>query len=117
LFDRYENRFRGFVLNQGHYEPIDIVDQKVWITDLDLGLGVWHGMYQGITRNWLRWYDSAGAWVPTPQESAEQERQRAEQAEDQVLQIARNLAVTGMSVAQIAEVTGLTVEQLHSVLQ
>ena len=86
LFDRYENRFRGFVLSQGRYEPIEIVDQKFWISDLKLGLGVWYGTYQGITRNWLRWYDSEGTWVPTPQELAEQERQRAEQERQQVEQ-------------------------------
>ena len=123
LFDRYQNHFRGFSLNHGSYEPLEINEQKFWLPELDLGLGVWHGFYQGVTRDWLRWYDTNEMWLPTPQESsqqerqrAEQERQRAEQAEQQVLQIVRNLAQIGMSINDIAVVTGLTAEQVRSLL-
>jgi hypothetical protein len=137
LFDRYQNHFRGFSLDHGSYEPLEITNQKLWLPELELGLGVWQGTYQGITRNWLRWYDPDDIWVPTPQEAgqhehqraeqerqraeqerqrAEQERQRAEQAEQQVCQIARNLGQTGMPVEEIATVTGLPPEQVRSLL-
>jgi DNA repair exonuclease SbcCD ATPase subunit len=46
------------------------------MSELELGLGLWQGEYQGIERLWLRWYDAQGNWVPT---EAEQQRQRAEQ--------------------------------------
>ena len=50
--------------------------------NLELGLGLWQGAYQGIERLWLRWYDANGNWIPTPEEEqnirAEQEYERAE---------------------------------------
>jgi len=45
-------------------------------------LGLWTGVYQGIERQWLRWYDAPGNWVLTPEErerkQGERERRRAE---------------------------------------
>ncbi len=79
VFDRYTNRFQAFGLNQGRYEELSLPEQKLWIPDLNLGLGVWQGSYQGINRDWLRWYDDRGCWVPTEAERAQQEQQRAEQ--------------------------------------
>jgi len=32
-------------------------------------------------RLWLRWYDAAGNWIPTPAEQVEQERQRGAELE------------------------------------
>jgi hypothetical protein len=46
-----------------------------------------------------------GELLPTPEE---QERQRANRAEAQLLQTARNLLADGMTVEQIARVTDLT---------
>jgi hypothetical protein len=43
-----------------------------------LGLGLWLGEYEGVTRQWLRWYDQDGNWILT---DTEQARARAEQAE------------------------------------
>ncbi|NJL02462.1 MAG: hypothetical protein HC910_18600 [Spirulinaceae cyanobacterium SM2_1_0] len=113
LFDRYENQFRGFRLNQERYEPLEITARKVWLPELELGLGVWHGDYQGIRRDWLRWVAASDQWLPLPEELLVQERQRADQAERQVVQIARNLAQTGMPLVEIAQLTGLAVEQLR----
>ena len=82
-FDRYTDRLRIFGLTQGHYQALDIPEQKLWIPELNLGLGIWHGEYRGIMRDWLRWYDEQGNWIPTDSEQAEQERQRAEQERQQ----------------------------------
>ena len=53
---------------------------------LGLGLTVWHGEFEGLEADWLRWCDSAGVLLPTPSERidlalvrAEQESLRAEQ--------------------------------------
>lgn len=80
VFNRYDNQFRGFCLTKGRYQPLEITDQKFWISELSLGLGVWNGQYQGVTRNWLRWFNNQQIWIPTPSERAEQARQSAEQA-------------------------------------
>jgi len=56
----------------------------LWFPELQLGLGLWEGNYDGLERQWLRWHDVNGQCLPTPMERAEQERQRAVQAEQQV---------------------------------
>jgi len=53
-----------------------IAEDKLWLSEVRLGLGLWYGTYQGMERLWLRWYDPKGNWVAT---EVEQERQRAEQ--------------------------------------
>ncbi len=49
---------------------------------LGLGLTFWEGEYKGKRDNWLRWVDASGKLVPTGKERADQEHQRAEQAEE-----------------------------------
>jgi Uma2 family endonuclease len=81
LFNRYNNQFRAFQLIEGSYQPMLITaDQKVWLEESQLGLGVWQGAFQGMERLWLRWFDRSGNWIPTPEEY---ERQRADRAEQQ----------------------------------
>lgn len=81
VFDRYSNRLQAFGLTRGSYQELDISNQKIWMPELDRGLGLWQGEYQGVTRQWLRWYDEQGNWIPTENETVQRERQRAEQAE------------------------------------
>jgi Uma2 family endonuclease len=76
VFSRYTNQLRAFRLQGAHYEELELQEPRVWMSELELGLGLWQGEYQGIERLWLRWYDAQGNWVPT---EAEQQRQRAEQ--------------------------------------
>ncbi|MCP4351905.1 MAG: Uma2 family endonuclease, partial [Desulfobacterales bacterium] len=54
---------------------IVLPDRRLWIPELEIGMGVWKGEYQGGMREWLRWYDVHKNWIPTP---VEQEKQRAE---------------------------------------
>jgi Uma2 family endonuclease len=113
VFSRYTNRVRLFRLLENKYQeqPLDPQNPKIWIEELEVGLGLWHGEFRGITRLWLRWYDAEGNWIPTDTEQerirAEQECTRAEQAAEQLLQVARNLLQTGMSIAQVSQLTGL----------
>lgn len=85
VFSRYTNQLRVFKLDGAHYQELELEDSRAWIDDLDLGLGLWQGEYQGIERLWLRWYDSEGSWILTEVEQerlrAQQERLRAQQAE------------------------------------
>ncbi|MDB9495736.1 Uma2 family endonuclease, partial [Spirulina subsalsa CS-330] len=78
VFDRRDNRFRAFRLEGERYQPLELPRRKLWLESLDLGLGVWDGRYNGVEGQWLRWYNSAGIWIPTPEERAETEAQRAE---------------------------------------
>jgi Uma2 family endonuclease len=78
VFSRYTNQLRAFKQEGAHYQELELQEPRVWMPELELGLGLWQGEYQGIERLWLRWYDAQGNWILT---QTEQERQRAEQAE------------------------------------
>lgn len=76
VFSRYTNELRAFTLVAGEYQELHLSEPRIWMPTLKIGLGLWQGEYQGISRQWLRWYDESGNWILTP---AEQEQQRVEQ--------------------------------------
>ncbi|WP_017651279.1 Uma2 family endonuclease [Fortiea contorta] len=78
VFDRYTDQLKVFQLQGSSYIELEINQGRIWLNHIQLGLGLWSGVYQGIERQWLRWYDSSGSWVLTPAEQAEIERQQAE---------------------------------------
>jgi Uma2 family endonuclease len=89
VFDRYTDECRAFGLVMNRYQPLSLEQGRLWLEEVQLGLGLWQGEYQGIERLWLRWYDAAGDWIPTArirerrekelaQQQAVQERERAE---------------------------------------
>jgi Uma2 family endonuclease len=77
VYDRYENNLRVFKLNGSRYQAVDIPEKRIWFEELELGLGLWEGNYQGSQHLWLRWYDVNG-WISTQPERVEAERQKAE---------------------------------------
>jgi Uma2 family endonuclease len=78
VFDRYSRQFRLFTLQAGQYQEASIQGQGFWFNEIDLGLGVWVGTYQGFQGHWLRWFDRNGNWISTLQERAERAEERAE---------------------------------------
>ncbi|WP_066383013.1 Uma2 family endonuclease [Anabaena sp. CA = ATCC 33047] len=71
-FDPHNLEFAGFVLLAGKYEPITPNPQgRLWSQQLELFLGV--------EQQSLRFYTAEGELVPTPQEVAQQQMQRAEE--------------------------------------
>ncbi|MEH2231682.1 MAG: hypothetical protein V7K71_19005 [Nostoc sp.] len=68
---------RAFKLSGTRYEAISLSENRFFLAELELGLGLWQGTYRQTIGLWLCWYNSAG-WVPTQREQAEQERQRAD---------------------------------------
>lgn len=58
------------------YEAISLPENRLWLEELELGLGLWQDTSQQTTGLWLRWYNAAG-WVPRREEQAEQQCQRA----------------------------------------
>jgi Uma2 family endonuclease len=137
VFSRYTNQLRLFKLTGGQYQEQVLVSDnpRIWIPELELGLGVWEGEFGGVRRQWLRWFDALGEWVPTDAEQerqqaeqerqraeqerqrAEQERQRAEQAETQLRQVALNLLQQGMTLAQVAGLTGLSEPEVQALIE
>ena len=87
VFNRYSDQLRVFKLESGQYQEQLSADDRLWIPELNLGLGLWYGTYKAGThqeteRLWLRWYNEDGQWSPTSEERANQraevERERAE---------------------------------------
>jgi len=100
VFSRYTNRLRVFELEGGHYLELEFSDSRVWMSDLNLGLGLWEGEFLGIDRLWLRWYDIDGNWILTPEEQerlrAEVAESRAEEAEAQLESLIQRLRESGI---------------------
>jgi Uma2 family endonuclease len=102
VFNRRTDRLRAFKLVGGHYQEQELhpTQPRLWIAELDLGIGLWQGVFEGIERQWMRWYDDLGNWVPTDteleQQRAEQERQRAEQAEAKLANLRERLRSAGI---------------------
>jgi Uma2 family endonuclease len=72
VFSRYTNQLKAFQLVGSSYTELELNEQRVWIDEIQLGLGVWQGSYQKITEQWLRWYDAAGNWILIPEEAQRQ---------------------------------------------
>ena len=70
-----KTRLQAFVLRVRTYEAT----APEWFAQVGLGLTIWHGKFEGIETDWLRWRDHRGHLLLTGEERAEQERQRAEQ--------------------------------------
>jgi Uma2 family endonuclease len=93
VFERSTAQFRAFQLVGARYQELDLPDQRLWLEDVQLGLGIWQGQYQETFGHWLRCYDNDGNWIPATAERADelqqsidqerqsidQERQRADQ--------------------------------------
>jgi hypothetical protein len=53
-----------FELKDNRYIEAKVTNDRFWIPELELGLGVWEGSYdQTPEMLWLRWYDVTGNWV------------------------------------------------------
>jgi len=69
LYHLVENRFELVPKNQrGHYQ----------IEQMEVELGIWQGVYQGVELPWMRWWDAEGNLVLTAEERAEQAELTAE---------------------------------------
>jgi len=115
-YDQFNpDNWAGFSIQQRVYQPLAVSDRNQLVSEsLGLALQRWQGNYKGIEATWLRWATLDGELLLTPEEL---ERQRADKAESQLLQTARNLLAGGMAVEQVATVTGLdasAIEQLIS---
>ncbi|WP_224411895.1 Uma2 family endonuclease [Oscillatoria salina] len=54
---------------------------ETWLEQVQLGVTLWEGEFEGRQDSWLRWCDRDGILLPTGDERAETAEQRAETAE------------------------------------
>ncbi|BBD65459.1 hypothetical protein NIES4072_08660 [Nostoc commune NIES-4072] len=85
-------------------EYILMSGNPVWLPEVGLGIGRERGIYQGIVREWLYWYDEEGQKLLTPEErirEAEErtafEEQRRVEAEQQVKMLIERLNALGVN--------------------
>jgi hypothetical protein len=97
---------RYFKLDGGQYQEqsLSLENPIAWLADLEIGLGIWEGMFEDVPGYWLRWCNRAGNWFLTD----------TEQAQAQLLQAARNLLATGMEIAQVTTILGLSEAQVQA---
>ncbi|MEH1829787.1 MAG: hypothetical protein V7L22_31385 [Nostoc sp.] len=67
-----------------------------WLTEVELGLCLWEGAYEGKRDVWLRWCDAEGNVIPTGAERAEQEREAKETALQRAERLAAQLRALGI---------------------
>jgi Uma2 family endonuclease len=84
-------------------EYILMSGNPVWFPEIGLGIGRERGIYQGIVREWLYWYDEEGQRLLSPEErirEAEErtafEEQRRVEAEQQVKMLVERLNALGV---------------------
>ncbi|MBP0012874.1 MAG: Uma2 family endonuclease [Roseofilum sp. SBFL] len=98
-----KQKLEVYQLEGGKYQLLS--GEPIGLSQLNLGIGRDRGTYQGITREWLYWYDENGDRYPTPEERAESaereleterqekelERDRADRAELDLQQLREKL--------------------------
>jgi hypothetical protein len=65
-------------------EYILLPGNPVWLPEINLGIGRERGTYQGITREWLYWYDEQAQRLLNPEERILQAEQRAHRLAEQL---------------------------------
>src|SRR5207244_1154321 len=96
LFDPQEllghGVLRAFGLHRGRYQPAE----PGWFPEVGLGLRLWTGLYAAHQQTWLRWCERDGRVIPTGAERAEEERRRADEAQEKVRRLAAQLRALGV---------------------
>lgn len=76
-------RLEVYELKNGKYELLP--GEPVWLSQINLGIGRETGIYQGVEREWLYWYDRQGKRYLTHEERAREAQQQAREAQQQAL--------------------------------
>jgi Uma2 family endonuclease len=81
IYDPQAGQVELYQLVRNLFEPVAANERGHFaIRELGVELGIWQGTYRNATLPWLRWYDADGRLLPTSDEQAAHERQRADQA-------------------------------------
>lgn len=112
VFDNATKRLRFFRLVGDRYEEQTVSpnNPRLWVPELNLGLGLTLSTVRGFTNPWLRWCDAEGHFYPTPAEGYQAEttvaqaKTMAAQAEIIAAQ-AKTIAAQAVAAASQAEMT------------
>jgi Uma2 family endonuclease len=70
---------------------------ETWLEQVELGLTLWEGEFEGRQDTWLRWCYQDGTVLPTGDERAEDEKQQKEQALSRAELLAEKLREMGIN--------------------
>lgn len=85
---RRKPRLEVYKLVDGVYEFLP--GEPVYMPEIGLGMGRDQGVYQGIEREWLYWYNEQGERYRTPEEQLQQANQRISRLEEQLRSLGIN---------------------------
>ncbi|MFK0733693.1 MAG: Uma2 family endonuclease [Gloeotrichia echinulata HAB0833] len=83
-----------YQLINGEYQTLE--GNPVWLGEIGLGIGIERGTYQGITREWVYWYNQQGERLLTPEEQAKQAQQQVQQVQQRAFLLAEKLRSLGV---------------------
>ena len=91
LYEPRAERPDGFRLLDHTYQPIPRSPKgRLWSSQLQAEVGVWHGVYQDTEDRWLRLFHPDGRLVLTGEEQERQAKEQARQAKEATeLEVAR----------------------------
>ncbi len=80
VFDEETQRLRFFRLVNERYQEqtIEPDNPRLWIPELQIGLGLTDCIVRGYEGSWLRWCDAEGQFFPTPAERYQAETEAAQ---------------------------------------
>jgi Uma2 family endonuclease len=88
---------RVYGLTVGKYVEL----KTPWFETVELGLTLWEGKFETQPGLWLRWCDQVGHVISTGAERAEQEQQRAHEAEAKVQRLSERLQAMGINLDEV----------------
>ncbi len=98
IFDLTTGELEFYCLNGGKRYALASpnAQNRFWIPEMQLFLGVWQGKRDNRDGYWLRWWEQQGNLLLWDTEQIEQERQRVEQERQRVERLAAQLRAAGI---------------------
>ena len=106
VMDKSQGHLEMYHWQDLRYQPMTPdADGRFAIPPLGVSLGIWRGLYydEGSEMDWLRWWDRDGNLLPTGDERATMERDRAERAEAREARAQQEAAQEREKAARLAE--------------
>ncbi len=86
---------KGGVLDPTIFDKL-LEGEPVWLAEINLGIGREIGVYQGVEREWLYWYNQEGKRYLTSQEKAKQAQKQVLQAQERAKLLEARLRSLGV---------------------
>ncbi|MTJ09451.1 Uma2 family endonuclease [Anabaena sp. UHCC 0204] len=103
VFSRYTNELRAFHLVGGHYEPMNLIANRLPMPELGLSLGLWEGSFRGISKLWLRWFTLEGELISEPTEEAISATEEAAAATERAIIAEQEATEAKIKAAKLAQ--------------